>query len=254
MTTDDQHTDAAAASASATDGDVLLRVRDLNVHYGPSHVLQGVALDVRRDQVVALFGRNGVGKTTLMHALMGMLAPSSGSIVFDGEELAGAPAHVVARHGVALVPQGRRIFARLTVEENLRLATRAARDGQWTFERIYDLLPRLHERRPYRGDQLSGGEQQMLALGRALLLNPRLLLLDEPSEGLAPAIVEDIADVLVRLREEGIPAVLVEQNLGMALRLADVVLIMTKGSIAWRGTTDQFRRNPETAKSLLGVS
>jgi branched-chain amino acid transport system ATP-binding protein len=243
----------AAATVPDEDG-ALLRVRDLNAHYGVSHVLQGVDLDVRRDQVVALFGRNGVGKTTLMHTLMGMLRPTRGSVTFDGQELAGRAPHVIARHGLALVPQGRRIFGRLSVEENLRLAAKSAREGEWTIERVYELLPRLHERRSNRGDQLSGGEQQMLALGRALLLNPRLLLLDEPSEGLAPSIVQDIADVLVHLRAQGIPALLVEQNLGMALRLADVVLIMTKGAMAWRGTADEFRRDPDTAHALLGVA
>jgi branched-chain amino acid transport system ATP-binding protein len=233
----------------------LLEVRGLSAHYGVIHALQGVDLDVGGEQVVALFGRNGVGKTTLVSAVMGMLRPTSGSVRFDGRELAGAPPHVIARAGIGLVPQGRRVFAALTVEENLGIAARAAAgDRAWTRERVYDLLPRLADRRRNRGHQLSGGEQQMLAIGRALLGNPRLLLLDEPSDGLAPRIVDDIVEVLAELRAEGIPALLVEQNLGMALRLADVVAIMTKGQIVYRATAAEFRADPETARTLLGVA
>ncbi len=233
----------------------LLEVRGLSAHYGVIHALQGVDLDVGGEQVVALFGRNGVGKTTLVSAVMGMLRPTSGSVRFDGRELAGAPPHVIARAGIGLVPQGRRVFAALTVEENLGIAARAAAgDRAWTPERVYDLLPRLADRRRNRGHQLSGGEQQMLAIGRALLGNPRLLLLDEPSDGLAPRIVDDIVEVLAELRAEGIPALLVEQNLGMALRLADVVAIMTKGQIVYRATAAEFRADPETARTLLGVA
>jgi branched-chain amino acid transport system ATP-binding protein len=233
----------------------LLEVRGLSAHYGVIHALQGVDLDVGGEQVVALFGRNGVGKTTLVSAVMGMLRPTSGSVRFDGRELAGAPPHVIARAGIGLVPQGRRVFAALTVEENLGIAARAAAgDRAWTRERVYDLLPRLADRRRNRGHQLSGGEQQMLAIGRALLGNPRLLLLDEPSDGLAPRIVDDIVEVLAELRAEGIPALLVEQNLGMALRLADVVAIMTKAQIVYRATAAEFRADPETARTLLGVA
>lgn len=232
---------------------VVLRVRDLNVHYGASHVLQGVDLDVDDGQVMALFGRNGVGKTTLVNTIMGLVRPTSGSVTFDGAELAGASPHVIARRGLGLVPQGRRVFPDLTVEENLRVAARTAADGSWTLERVYDLLPRLAQRRGNRGHQLSGGEQQMLAIGRALLRNPRLVLLDEPSEGLAPRVVDDIAEVLTNLRARRIPALLVEQNLGLGVRLADAVCLMTKGAIAYRGTIDEFRRDPETAHALLGV-
>lgn len=230
----------------------LLEVRELHAHYGVSHVLQGVDLDVGADQVVALFGRNGVGKTTLVHTIMGMLRPTRGSVRFDGEELAGRAPHTIARAGLGLVPQGRRVFAPLTVEENLRIAQRSA--GAWDLDRVYELLPRLAERRRNRGDQLSGGEQQMVAIGRALVGNPRMLLLDEPSDGLAPRIVDDIATTLEELRGLGIPALLVEQNLGMALRLADIVYVMTKAQIAYRGTAEEFRSDPKTARALLGVS
>lgn len=230
-----------------------LEVRDLHVHYGASHVLQGVHLDVDHGQVVALFGRNGVGKTTLVNTVMGMIHPTSGSVRFEGTEVGGLPAHRVARHGLSLVPQGRRIFPTLSVEENLRVARRTAGPGGWDLDRVYELLPSLAARRANRGNQLSGGEQQMVAIGRALLRNPRLVLLDEPSEGLAPRVVDDIAEVLTSLRDQDIPTLLVEQNLGLGVRLADTVSIMTKGTIAYRGTVDAFRREPETARALLGV-
>jgi len=232
-----------------------LEVRDLHAHYGLSHVLQGVDLTVQPDEVVALFGRNGVGKSTLVHTVTGLHPATSGSVLLDGAELAGRRAHEVARAGMALVPQGRRVFAPLSVEENLRLATRGVRAGAdgWSLERVYDLLPRLAERRRNRGDQLSGGEQQMLAIGRALLRNPKIVLLDEPSDGLAPKIVEQVTDMLAKLRASGIPALLVEQNLRMALGLADTVAIMTKGRIAYTATVDDFRHDPTTARALLGV-
>jgi branched-chain amino acid transport system ATP-binding protein len=230
-----------------------LEVRDLNAHYGASHVLQGVDLAVQPDQVVALFGRNGVGKSTLVHTVTGLHRASSGAVLLDGQDLAGRPPHEIARAGIALVPQGRRVFAPLTVEENLRLATRGQRNGDWTLERVYDLLPHLAERRRNRGDQLSGGEQQMLAIGRALLRNPRIVLLDEPSDGLAPRLVDQVAEILSQLRTAGIPALLVEQNLRMALGLADVVAIMTKGRIAYTDTVNAFRHSPDTARALLGV-
>jgi branched-chain amino acid transport system ATP-binding protein len=216
-------------------------------------VLHGIDLDVPHGQVVALLGRNGVGKTTTVHAIMGMLRPSAGSIRLDGVELAGRPAHAVARAGIALVPQGRRrVFAPLTVEENLRIGLRPVQAG-WTLERVYELLPRLAERARHRGDQLSGGEQQMLAIGRALLRNPRLLLLDEPSDGLAPAVVEQVTRVLAELVAGGLSAVLVEQNLWVALELAASVCVMAKGQVVHRSTTAEFRRDPDTARALLGV-
>lgn len=232
----------------------LLEVRDLDVHYGPSHVLQGIDLDVPGDQVVALFGRNGVGKTTLVGAIMGLVPATSGSIRFDGEELIGSPPHVIARRGIALVPQGRRLFPTLTVQENLTIARRDRRPGDWDLDAVYELLPRLAERRDNRGSQLSGGEQQMVAIGRALLRNPRLMLLDEPSEGLAPRIVEAIGDVLETLRDNDVPALLVEQNLGAGVRLASEVYIMTKARIARRCSVEEFRRDPETARRLLGAA
>jgi branched-chain amino acid transport system ATP-binding protein len=232
----------------------LLEIGKLRAGYGTSLVLQGIDLSVERGQVVAVLGRNGVGKTTLLHAINGFVRPSGGSVRLEGRELAGCPPHEIARRGIALVPQGRRIFSRLTVEENLKLARRAARNGrEWTLERVYEFLPRLAERRRHRGNQLSGGEQQMLAIGRALLASPRLVLFDEPSEGLAPLLVDQITDTIERLREQGLSAILVEQNLHVAFALAEYINIVTKGQIVYRATTEEFRRDPETAHSLLGV-
>ena len=230
----------------------LLAVRGLEAGYGRSRVLHGVDLDVPPGEVVALLGRNGVGKTTTVHAITGMLRPSAGSVRLDGVELAGRPAHVVARAGIALVPQGRRVFAPLTVEENLRVGLRAV-PGGWTLARVYELLPGLAERARHRGDQLSGGEQQMLAIGRALLRNPRLLVLDEPSDGLAPAVVEQVTGLLAELVAGGLSAVLVEQNLRLALTLAASVCVMAKGRVVHRATAAEFRRDPDTARALLGV-
>ncbi|GAA4126754.1 ABC transporter ATP-binding protein [Actinomadura keratinilytica] len=231
----------------------LLTVSGLRAGYAGTTVLDGVDFSVPAGAVVTLLGRNGVGKTTFVHTVMGMLSPYSGSIRVGGRELAGAAAHIVARHGVAIVPQGRRVFAPLTVEENLRIAQRGSNRGHWTVSRVYELMPRLAERRGNHGDQLSGGEQQMLAIGRALLRNPRLLLLDEPSDGLAPAVIDQIAVVLERLREEGIATVLVEQDLRLAFRLADEVAVMQKGRIVHRSTTAEFRQDRERAHALLGV-
>ena len=230
----------------------LLTVRGLSAGYDGTTVLDGVDFTVPAGGVVALLGRNGVGKTTFVHTIMGMIKPYAGSILIGDRELAGAPAHVVARNGVAIVPQGRRVFAPLTVEENLRIAA-GRKPGPWTPERIYDLMPRLAERRTNRGDQLSGGEQQMLAIGRALLRDPRLLLLDEPSDGLAPAIIDQVAELLEGLRGEGIAAVLVEQDLPLAFRLADDVAVMQKGRIVHRGPLTDFRADRDRAHKLLGV-
>jgi branched-chain amino acid transport system ATP-binding protein len=230
----------------------LLAVADLRGGYAGTTVLDGVNFTVPSGRVVALLGRNGAGKTTFVHTVMGMLKPYSGSIRIDGRELAGAPAHIVARTGVAIVPQGRRVFAPLTVAENLRIAVRGD-DGPWTLARIFELMPLLAARRGHRGDQLSGGEQQMLAIGRALLQNPRLLLMDEPSDGLAPTVVDQVAELLEGLRGEGITAVLVEQDLHLAIRLADEVAVMQKGRIVHRVSTADFRRDRARAHTLLGV-
>ena len=231
----------------------LLEVRALRAGYHGSVVLHDVDLTVREGQAVALLGRNGVGKTTFLAAVMGLLKPISGSVRLQGRELAGAPANVVARAGVAIVPQGRRVFADLTVEQNLQVAVRRGVTGPWTARRVYEVLPRLAERRHHRGDQLSGGEQQMLAIARALLLNPRLLLLDEPSDGLAPTVVTQVIELIAGLRHEGLSVLLVEQDLRAAVTVADEIAVMRKGQIVHRAPTPQFRSEPTLARQLLGV-
>jgi branched-chain amino acid transport system ATP-binding protein len=230
----------------------LLEVKDLHVGYGTSRVVQGIDFSLGRGDGVAVFGRNGVGKTTLMHALMGLLKPSAGSIKLSGKELAGAPAHQIARAGIAIIPQGRRLFPTLTVKENLMLGSNP-KAGDWTLERVFDLLPRLKERRTQAAGKMSGGEQQMVAIGRALMRNPDLLLLDEPSEGLAPRIIEEVGEVLRQLRNEGMSLLVAEQNLGLGLSIADKVLIVDAGKIAHSSSTTEFRHDPETAHRLLGV-
>jgi branched-chain amino acid transport system ATP-binding protein len=229
----------------------MLDVEGINTYYGESHVLHGVSLRVGPGEAVALLGRNGAGKTTLIRSIMGFTPPRDGRILLGGEPIQRWPTHRIARRGIGLVPQGRRIFAPLTVRENLLLGART--DG-WTLERVLDLFPRLRERAAQTGGTLSGGEQQMLALGRALLTNGRLLLLDEPSEGLAPLIVREIGRVLVRLKAERLSILLVEQNYHLALRIADRVYVMSKGQIVWEGTPAELGANEEVKRRYLGVA
>lgn len=230
----------------------MLRIRDLAGGHPGTRVLDGIDLDVREGQVLSLLGRNGVGKTTLVSTVMGFL-PGTGSVEFDGEELLGRPTNAIARAGLAVVPQGRRVFGPLTVEENLHIARRRSRAGQWDQAAVYQLFPRLAERRRTRGDQLSGGEQEMLSIGRALVTNPRLLLMDEPSDGLAPTIVAQVGDVIETLTAAGVTVVLVEQNLALALRVADEVAVMTKGRITYRGAPHELRSDNARVRELLGV-
>ncbi|MEO7447783.1 MAG: ABC transporter ATP-binding protein [Humibacillus sp.] len=238
---------------SATPSVPILDVEGLHSGYDGSKVLHGVSLRLEEGGVLGVLGRNGVGKTTLMNTLMGMIRPYSGSVRVSGTETAGRRPDQVARLGVALVPQGRRVFAPLSVEEHLAVAERGGRRGEWDRERVLELLPRLGERLGHRGDQLSGGEQQMLAIARALLANPRLLLLDEPSDGLAPSIVQQVGDVVRELCAAGLSVVIVEQDLRLAFSVAQRVVVLQKGVVQLDTTLADFRSDAQRAKALLGV-
>jgi branched-chain amino acid transport system ATP-binding protein len=233
----------------------MLEVRGLESGYKRSAVLQGVDLDVEAGQVLGLLGRNGVGKSTLINTLMGLVHPSKGSVRLDGAELAGHRPDVIARAGVALVPQGRRVWAPLSVTEHLDLAARRGRGrGPWDVDRVLQLLPRLGERRKHTAGQLSGGEQQMLAIARALLTNPRLVLMDEPSDGLAPAVVDQIGEAIAGMKSEGVTLVVVEQDLHLAFAVAEEIAVMDKGLIVHRSSTQEFRSDSSVAHALLGVA
>jgi branched-chain amino acid transport system ATP-binding protein len=229
-----------------------LEVRGLHAYYGESHVLQGVDLDVRDGEAVSLVGRNGAGKSTTISAIAGLVRPRAGVVRVGTADVAGQPAHRIARAGVALVPQGRRIFAELSVRENLLLAARPAAAG-WDEGRILELFPTLARRLDNRGDELSGGEQQMLAIGRALMRNPSLLLLDEPSEGLAPKLVADVGDALRSLRATGLAVLLVEQNLALATHVGERIYVMNKGTIVFEGTPAELAAQPAVEARYLGV-
>ncbi|GAC1698932.1 MAG: ABC transporter ATP-binding protein [Candidatus Limnocylindrales bacterium] len=229
-----------------------LRVAGLHAYYGESHVLQGVDLEVGAGEAVSLVGRNGAGKTTTIAAITGLLRARAGTVTVAGKELRGAPAHRIARAGVALVPQGRRIFSDLSVRENLLLAARPV-PGGWDETRVLELFPSLGRRLANRGDELSGGEQQMLAIGRALLRNPQVLLLDEPSEGLAPKLVEQVGDALIALRAGGLSLLLVEQNLALATRVGERLYVMNKGQVVWQGTPLELAAQPDVEARYLGV-
>lgn len=230
----------------------VLEAEGLHTFYGKSHILHGVGLTVREGEIVTLLGRNGAGKTTTMRTLMGLTPARSGSIRMLGKETTGWPPYRVAALGVGFVPEGRRVFANLTVEENLRVPLE--RSGPFTLERVYELFPRLRERRTSRGRQLSGGEQEMLSIGRALLLNPKLLMLDEPSQGLAPLIVKQVFDIVVAMRKEGISILLVEQNVRAAVEIADRAYVLEDGHVAYEGSASEFAKDEERVRALAGAS
>jgi branched-chain amino acid transport system ATP-binding protein len=233
----------------------VLDVHELHAGYATARVLQGASLGVPPRTVVALLGRNGMGKTTLLRAISGLRPPhvASGTIRFEGHDLVGPASHEVARRGVSLVPQGRRVFRSLSVVENLRVAERPA-DGGWTLERVFELFPRLAERPRQAAATLSGGEQQMLAIGRSLMTNPRLLLMDEPSEGLSPQMRHLLADRIGRLREEGQAVLIAEQNVDLALAVADRVDVLGEsGTITWSGPPATLRDDAASLQGLMGV-
>ena len=231
----------------------MLEVEDVHTNYGESYVLQGVSVRVDPGEVVAVLGRNGVGKTTLIRSIVGFTPPRRGRILLKGEDITRLPAHEIARRGVGLVPQGRRIFASLAVGEHLEIGERAGNGSGWSFDRVLGLFPRLRERLRNRGNKLSGGEQQMLACGRALVGNPDILLMDEPSEGLAPILVRELGRILAQLKAGGASILLVEQNLAFALRIADRVYLMSKGKIVHEARPDDLQRNEEIKARYLGV-
>jgi branched-chain amino acid transport system ATP-binding protein len=230
----------------------VLEVKDLHAFYGKSHILHGVSLEVRQGELVTLLGRNGAGKTTTMRALMGLNRSVQGSVRMFGHDTLGWPAFRIAGQGVGYVPEGRRIFANLTVDENLRVPV--DRPGPFNVERVYQLFPRLAERKTNKGRQLSGGEQEMLAIGRALLLNPKMLFLDEPSQGLAPLIVQDVFRIVTTMRNEGISVLLVEQNVRGAVAIADRAYVLDDGKVVYEGPAAEFAKDEERVRALAGAS
>ena len=236
---------------------MLLEVKDLNTHYGPSHVLQGINLEIAEGELVALLGRNGMGKSTTLKSIMGMVKPTSGSVKLDGQEIAGLPPYKVARAGIGYVPEERRIFPGLSVLDNLLLGIKDGKirnpddPNTWTVDRIFHHFPKLKERTHQLGGLLSGGEQQMLSIGRSLMGNPRLLLVDEPSEGLAPIMVQEVRNVLAEINKAGVSVLLVEHNLKVALSLASRVYLMSKACIGCQASAEEMKVNSELRAKYL---
>lgn len=234
----------------------LLEVKALHAHYGKSHILHGVSFSLGSGAILSLLGRNGSGRSTTLKAMMGIVAPTSGSVRMNGSELAGRRPHLIAREGLAFVPEERLVFPNLTVSENLVMGVQPQRPGtpHWTVEDMHAYFPRLKERQNQKAGNLSGGEQQMLTMCRSLLGNPRAILIDEPTEGLAPKIVEVVTDVIRDVRRRGVAVLLVEQKLTMALKVADRVLVMGHGTIVFEGTPDALQDSPEVRRNWLEVS
>jgi branched-chain amino acid transport system ATP-binding protein len=231
----------------------LLEIQDIHTYYGDSHVLQGVNLKVENGKVVAILGRNGAGKTTLLRSIIGFNPPRDGNILFKGQDITHLSPYRIARLGIGLVPQGRRIFSSLTVKEHLDMAARRGHFLQWSVNDILSIFPRLRERFQARGRTLSGGEQQMLACGRALVGNPDLLMMDEPSEGLAPLLIRELERVIHEIRAQGLSMLLVEQDSSFALKLADYVYIMSRGAMVYESEPEKLKENQEIRSRFLGV-
>ena len=231
----------------------ILEIENVHTYYGDSHVLQGVSLKIEKGDVMALLGRNGAGKTTLVHTIIGFNPPRSGKIVFDGVDITYLKTHLIARLGIGLIPQGRRVFRSLTVNENLDIAARPGHALNFSMDEVFSLFPNLRARFRSRGRNLSGGEQQMLACGRALVGNPALLMLDEPSEGLAPLLVRELEGVVKKIKAQGLSILLVEQNFSFALRLVDYVYVMNRGVVVHESSPEELKNNSEIKSKYLGV-
>lgn len=229
----------------------VLVAQDIHTYYGKSHILQGVSIEVREGEIVTLLGRNGAGKTTTVRSLVGLTPPRHGTIEIFGSNTTAWPPHRIAELGVGYVPEGRRIFGSLTVLENLQVPQ--ARPGPWTVERVFQLFPRLEERKSQLGRQLSGGEQEMLAIGRPLLLNPRLILLDEPSQGLAPLVVKEVMQIVRRMRDEAVSVLLIEQNAPLSLSIADRAYVLDNGKVVHSGDAALLLQDRELVDKLAGA-
>jgi branched-chain amino acid transport system ATP-binding protein len=231
----------------------MLKIVDIHTYYGDSYVLQGISLEVEKGTVVAILGRNGMGKTTLIRSIVGFTPCRQGQILFNGTDITQTSSYKVARMNIGLVPQGRRIFPSLSVLENLRIGVRGKETDGWNEEKIFSLFPPLKERAHHKGNELSGGEQQMLAIARALMTNPELLLMDEPTEGLAPLLVRTIGDAILQLKEGGLSTLLVEQNLPFAIKVADFTHVLSKGQIVYSSTPSELWQNEEVKAQYLGI-
>ena len=231
----------------------MLKVTDLHTYYGESHVLQGISLEVEAGSIIGILGRNGMGKTTLLSSIIGFKQPRQGQVFLNGEDVTEVPAHKRVQMALGLVPQGRRIFPTLSVLENLRIGVRDTENPEWSEERILELLPRIAERLTHKGNELSGGEQQMLAVARALMMNPKCLLMDEPTEGLAPIIVAEIGEIILELKKQGIAILLVEQNVPAALKIADYVHVVSKGTIVFSSKPEELAKRDDIKSQYLGL-
>jgi branched-chain amino acid transport system ATP-binding protein len=235
---------------------MLLELKALHTYYEESHILQGISLDVDQGEIVCLLGRNGVGKSTTLKSIIGLVKPRSGEVVFEGRDIAGMPPYAIAKLGVGYVPEERRIFPTLTVRENLLMGIKPGQKGNgegWTVDKVYKYFPALHSRDKQKGGHLSGGEQQMLTIARTLMGNPEVLLIDEPTEGLAPLIVETVEQVIMDIHRQGIPVLLVEQNMRVALRLAGRIYVISKGKIVFHGTCQELEEAVEIREKYLEV-
>lgn len=231
----------------------MLKLENVNTYYGNSHILFDLSMEIPKGKIVSMLGRNGMGKTTIMRSIVGLTPPSDGTITFKGEKISGLEPHRISHKGIGYVPQGRGIFASLSVKENLTVGARGQKkENAWNLDRVYDFFPILKEREDFAANLLSGGEQQMLAVGRALMTNPDLLIMDEPSEGLAPMVIKQIGEVIMALKDQ-LTVFLAEQNFNMALSVSDYIYIVSRGSVVHQCTPDELRHDEETKEKWLGV-